>query len=541
MQRKLFFTVLAVAILTNNLFSQGVPRPKLVVGIVVDQMRWDYLYRYSERYTADGFKRMLNDGFSCENTFIPYTPTYTAAGHTSVYTGSVPAIDGIIGNNWYDRQQRKGVYCADDSSVRAIGSTSAAGKMSPKNMWTNTITDELRLATNFQSKTIGIALKDRGAILPAGHSANAAYWFDNSVGGWITSTYYGMTELPDWVKKINDKKLPDQYLQGNWNTLYPIESYKQSTADSKVYEGNIGGEDNTFPHMTSGITSNKYESFRQTPFGNTATFELAKAAVDAEKLGQRGITDFLAVSFSSTDYVGHTFGPNSIEAEDTYLRFDKDLAAFFKYLDLKVGKGQYLVFLTADHGAAHVPSFLKENKMPGGAMDDATIKKMLNDGAEKKFGVKNAILEVMNYQLYLNYETLDAEKTNQKEFKSWAISELMKLPAIMSAFDLHELPTVPIPEKIKKMVENGYNQKLSGDIQFLFMPQWFDGWDKGTTHGTWNPYDAHIPLLFYGWKIKPGKTNRETYMTDISATLAALLRIQMPNGCVGHVIDEVTK
>jgi predicted AlkP superfamily pyrophosphatase or phosphodiesterase len=541
MQRKVLLIVLALATLNNFSFGQPVPRPKLVVGIVVDQMRWDYLYRYNDRYVADGFKRMLNQGFSCENTFIPYTPTYTAAGHTSVYTGSVPAIDGIIGNNWYDRAQRKGVYCADDSSVRAVGSNSAAGKMSPRNMWTNTITDELRLATNFQSKSIGIALKDRGAILPAGHAANAAYWFDNSVGGWITSTYYGMTDLPDWVKKMNDKKLPDQYLQGNWNTLYPIESYKQSTVDNKIYESNIGGEDNTFPHMLSTITTNKYESFRQTPFGNTVTFEMAKAAVDAEKLGQRGITDFLAVSFSSTDYVGHAFGPNSVEVEDTYLRFDKDLAAFFKYLDLKVGKGQYLVFLTADHGAAHVPSFLKENKMPGGAIDDATIKKMLNDSAEKKFGVKNAILEVMNYQLYLNYETLDAEKTNQKEFKLWAINELKKLPAIMSAFDLHELPTVPIPEKIKNMVVNGYNQKLSGDVQFIFMPQWFDGWDKGTTHGTWNPYDSHIPLLFYGWKIKPGKTNRETYMTDISATVAALLRIQMPNGCVGHVIEEVTK
>lgn len=524
----------------NIIFAQSLQRPKLVVGIVVDQMRWDYLYRYYDRYSPDGFKRMLNQGFSCENTFIPYTPTYTAAGHTAVYTGSVPAINGIIGNNWYRRDLKRSWYCTDDSTVKAVGSNSSAGKMSPRNMWTSTITDELRLATNFNSKSIGIALKDRGAILPAGHSANAAYWFDNSSGGWITSTYY-MDELPAWVKKINDKKLPDQYLQQNWNTLYPINTYKQSTADNKPYEVNLQGEDNTFPHLTASITNNKYETFRGTPYGNTYTFDLAKAAVDGEQLGQRGVTDFLALSFSSTDYIGHAFGPNSIEIEDVYLRLDKEMAAFFNFLDTKLGKGQYLVFLTADHGAAHIPEFMKENKIPAGAFDDLEIKKWLNENAEKKFNVKNAIEQVMNYQLYLNYTVLDANKVDREEVKKWAINELAHHPAIMSAFDLHELAETTLPNTIKERVTNGYNQKLSGDVQFVFMPQWFDGGYKGTTHGTWNPYDAHIPLVWFGWKVKPGKTNRETYMTDIAPTLAALLRIQMPNGNVGHVVEELTK
>ncbi len=525
----------------SSLQSQQLQRPKLVVGIMIDQMRWDYLYRFYDRYSADGFKRMLNQGFSCENTFIPYTPTYTAVGHTSVYTGSVPAITGIIGNNWYRRDLKRSWYCSEDTSVSSVGSSSNAGKMSPRNMLTTTITDELRLATNFQSKTIGIALKDRGSILPAGHTANAAYWFDNATGGWITSTYY-MNELPDWVKKVNEKKLPDQYLSQNWNTLYPINTYKQSTADSKPYEASISGEDNTFPHETAALgQSTKYEAFRQTPYGNSFTFEMAKAAVDAEKLGQRGITDFLAVSFSSTDYIGHAFGPNSIEIEDTYLRYDKDIAAFFQYLDAKVGKGQYLVFLTADHAVAHVPGFMKENKIPAGTFDDADVRNWLNENAEKKFGVKKAIETVMNYQLYINYTALAENKTDENEFRNWAVSELKKHPAIMSAFDLHELPSTPLPEKIKDMVTNGYNQKLSGDIQFIFMPQWFDGGPKGTTHGSWNPYDSHIPLLWYGWKIKPGKTNREVKMTDIASTVAALLHVQMPNGSVGHVIEEITK
>ena len=540
MQRivSLFFSFTFMS--TNFVLAQQIQRPKLVIGIVIDQMRWDYLYRFNDRYSPDGFKRMLNQGYSCENTLIPYTPTYTGAGHSSIYTGSVPAINGIIGNFWYRKDLKRIWYCSEDTSVATVGSTSTAGKMSPRNMLTTTISDELRLATNFQSKTIGISLKDRGSILPAGHSANAAYWFDNASGGWITSTYY-MNELPEWVKKFNDKKLPDLYLQQNWNTLYPINTYKQSTADDKDYESGISGEDNTFPHQSSGITVNRYESFRQTPGGNTYTFDMSKAAVDAEKLGQRGVTDFLALSFSSTDYIGHAFGPNSIEIEDTYLRFDKDMAAFLKYLDAKIGKDQYLIFLTADHGVAHIPAFMKENKIPSGILDDAGVQKWMNEETEKKFGIKNAVESVINYQIYLDYAVVEQSKVDQEQLKKWMVNELKSHPAIMNAFDLHELPITTLPVNIKNMLINGYNQKLSGDIQFVFNPQWIDGWNKGTTHGSWNPYDSHIPLIWFGWKIKPGKTNRETYMTDIAPTIAAMLRIQMPNGSVGHVIEEVTK
>ncbi|MET0637646.1 MAG: alkaline phosphatase PafA [Chitinophagaceae bacterium] len=538
--RRIVFVLLFCFSLPLVMMAQKNDRPKLVVGIVVDQMRWDYLYRYAERYGKDGFNRMLKQGYSCENAFIPYLPTYTAPGHSSVYTGSIPAITGIVGNNWYRRDLKRSWYCTEDSTVATVGSSSAAGRMSPKNMWTNTITDELRLATNFESKTIGIALKDRGAILPAGHSANAAYWFDNSTGGWISSTYY-MKELPEWVRKLNEKKLPDQYLSANWNTLYPIGTYKQSTGDEKLFESSIGGEDNSFPHMTSGIKINRYESFRQTPGGNTFTLDMAKAAIEAEKMGQRGVTDFLAMSFSSTDYVGHAFGPNSIEVEDTYLRLDKELGQFFTYLDAKLGAGQYLVFLTADHGAAHVPSFLREHSLPGGTADDAVIQSWLNQNAKKKFGIADAIETVTNYQVYLNYASLDSAKIDTEAFKLWVLKELKGHPAIMSAHDLSALSSSTLTEKIKVRMTNGYNQKLSGDIQYLFLPGYFDGLEKGTTHGSWNPYDAHIPLLWFGWKIKPGKTNRETYMTDIAATIAALLKIQMPNGCVGDVIEEVTR
>jgi hypothetical protein len=518
--------------------QSGMQKPKLVIGIVIDQMRWDYLYRFNDLYGANGFKRMLNQGFSCENTLIPYMPTYTAAGHTCVYTGSVPAIHGIVGNGWFEKSINKSVYCTDDSTVSGVGSNTAAGKMSPRNMWTTTISDELRLSNNFKSKVIGIALKDRGAILPAGHSANAAYWYDN--GKWISSTFY-MNELPAWVIRENARDLPSAYMSKDWETLLPIEKYNLSTEDNKPYEAAIRGETTvTFPHRTSQITTEKYEAFKTTPGAASFTFDFAKAAIENEKLGAGPVTDFLAVSISSTDYIGHSFGPNSIEAEDAYLRLDRDIADFLQYLDAKLGKGNYLTFLTADHGVAHVPAFLAEHKMPGGTINDDDVIRDLGKAIEEKFGVKNGILSVQNYQVYLNLAEIENRQKDPAAITEMVIRLLKQQPYVVSAGSTTALSDVTLPEPQKKMFTNGYNPKRSGDVFYTFKPGYFDGGNKGTTHGLWNPYDAHIPLLFYGWNVRPGKTNRETYMTDIAPTIAAMLQIQMPNGCVGKVIEEVT-
>ena len=283
--------VMLLLLMLTGVQAQQRTKPKLIVGLVVDQMRWDYLYRYADRYGSGGFKRLQREGFSCDNTFIPYTPTVTAAGHTSIYTGSVPALHGIMGNNWYSRASKRVVYCTDDSTVQSVGSKSVAGNMSPRNLWSTTITDELRLAQNFRNKTVAIAIKDRGAILPGGHTANAAYWFDASVGGFISSTFY-MQNLPAWVTAFNARKLPDAYLKQPWNTLYPLATYVQSTADSQVYENNILGEDNTFPHRTDAVTANKYETFKFIPAANTFTLDMAKAAIEGEGLGTHDVTIF---------------------------------------------------------------------------------------------------------------------------------------------------------------------------------------------------------------------------------------------------------
>ncbi|ATP55003.1 alkaline phosphatase family protein [Pedobacter ginsengisoli] len=520
--------------------STTLNRPKLVVGLVVDQMRWDYLYRYYNRYSNGGFKRMVNEGFSAENTFIPYTPTYTACGHSSIYTGSVPAINGIIGNDWYDPQLKRSVYCAEDTTVKTVGSDTRAGLMSPKNLLTTTITDELRLATNFKSKVIGISLKDRGSILPAGHSANAAYWFDGGTGDWITSTHY-MTKLPTWVSDYNKLKMADKYFEKNWNTLYPIETYDQSTADNKDYEGKSRGEQTpTFPHPFKLYTGKNYDMIKSSPYGNTMTLDLAKLAIDSEHLGQSGSTDFLAVSCSATDYVGHQYGPNSIEAEDTYLRLDQDLEQFFNYLDTKIGKGNYLVFLSADHGAAHVPGFMTENKLPGGLFNDSPVIKSLNTTIEEKFKVKKAIVTSANSQFYFNHQAIKDANADFDAIKALAIETLKQQDGIMDAVDVTKVASSTLPEPIKKAITNGYNALRSGDIYYILKSNYFEGGKTGTTHGAWFPYDSHIPCVFMGWNVKPGKTNKTHYMTDIAATLAAMLRIQMPSGCIGEPITELT-
>jgi predicted AlkP superfamily pyrophosphatase or phosphodiesterase len=517
-------------------FPAEVARPKLVVGLVVDQMRWDYLYRYYNRYTNGGFKRLINEGFSVENTFIPYTPTYTACGHTCIYTGSVPAVHGIIGNDWYDPETKKNMYCTEDSSVSTVGSTpSSEGNMSPKNMLTTTITDELRLATNFRGKVIGVSLKDRGSILPAGHAANAAYWYQGSTGNWITSTYY-MKEVPTWIADYNKLKLANKFYAKNWETLYPMNTYVNSTADEKAYEGKTS----TFPHQLTQNIDKNFDAIRSTPYGNTITLDLAKLAILSEDLGQDNITDFLAVSCSSTDYVGHAYGPNSVEAEDTYLRLDKDFEEFFNYLDKKVGKGNYTVFLTADHGAAHVPGFMQENKLPSGVVSDRDIASKLNAYLNDKFKVNNVVLRSMNNQIIFDHDKTDKGDVSFDVIKSASVEFLKRLDGFQNAVDIAKISQSTLQEIQKKMITNGYNARRSGDIYYVLQPNWFNGGSTGTTHGNWNPYDSHIPLVFMGWGIKAGATNKMHYMTDIAPTLAALLHIQTPNGTVGEPITEIT-
>jgi predicted AlkP superfamily pyrophosphatase or phosphodiesterase len=538
----LFIFSVQAQIKVSAIKKEPVQQPTLVVGIVIDQMRWDYLYRFQPLFSEKGgFARFFQQGFLCNNTFIPYIPTFTAPGHTCIYTGSVPNIHGIVGNEWYASSLQKTVYCTEDASVQPVGSAASKnGQMSPRNMFTTTITDELRLATNFKSKVIGIALKDRGAILPAGHAANAAYWYDSQTGKFISSTYY-MNELPKWVNNFNERNLPDSFYALNWTLSLPENIYlNYCDSDHVSYERKIFGKNQTgFPYDLSAYIKKNYGILASTPYGNSITTLLAEAAIKAEELGKDSITDFLTVSYSSTDYIGHAFGPNSVEQLDDFIKLDLELGKLFNFLDATVGKNKYTVFLTADHGVAHIPAYTAKHNLPGGNLNIHL--KELNQILKNKFGKENMIASLENYQIYLNPKLIESDEIDEEDVETFLIHYLQQQEGISQVISFKELDEAPLNSAIKERIVNGYHPQRSGQLQIIVKPGYMEGDGYGTTHGLWNPYDAHIPLLWYGAGIQKGVSNRTVYMSDIAATVSALLHIQMPNGCIGSAIDEVLK
>lgn len=519
-------------------------KPKLVIGIVIDQMRYDYLDRYWSKFGNDGFKKIINNGFNCKNSHYNYMPTYTGPGHASIYTGTTPENHGIIANDWYDKRQKKYVYCAEDTTVKTVGSTSKDGLMSPKNMITTTITDQLKLNTNFKGKVIGISLKDRGAILPAGHKADAAYWFEGkNTGKWISSSYY-FNELPKWVQEVNKKNSANTYLSKPWNTLLPIAEYTASIADNNPYEGVFDGEKTpTFPHKLPALrdSNENYSLIKNTPFGNNITTEMALAAIIGEKLGEDEITDFLALSYSSPDYIGHQFGPMSVEVQDNYLRLDQDIAQLLTYLESKFGKEDVLIFITADHGAVDVPQFLIDNHIPAGYFDKKKMTADLKAFCLTKWNA-DLIENISNGNVFLNHEIITKNNLNTSQIEQEIANYLLTFEGISQTFTANTLKTTVITENIAANIQRGFNQSRSGDVVYVLASGWInDGYKTGTTHGSPYHYDTHVPLLWYGHLIPKGETTKKVVIPDIAATLAVLLNINAPSACTGNPIKDLIK
>ncbi|AYN66806.1 alkaline phosphatase family protein [Euzebyella marina] len=511
--------------------------PKLVVGIIVDQMRYDYITRFWNHYGEDGFKRFVQKGFNSKNHHYNYAPTSTGPGHTSVYTGTTPAMHGIIGNNWYDKESDSSVYCASDTTQTSVGTDSDAGKMSPHRMNVTTITDELRLHTQMRGKTIAVALKDRGAVLPGGHTANAAYWFD--AGKWITSSYY-MNSLPKWVDDLNSSNYLEKYKKP-WETLKKIGEYAESGTDNNAYEGLFDGETTpVFPHDLPKLWDKNggYNLLKSTPYGNTITTDFAIEALEKESLGADNVTDFLAVSFSSTDYVGHMFGVNSKEIQDTYLRLDEDLARLFKELDKRVGKEDYTVFLSADHAAIEVPAYLIDQKIPAGYVEWKDIRKDFDKFIEFTYGTKDLIKSFSNYQFFLNHEVIKNLELNLQEVQETLAKELLSYDGIDRTYTAYQMWQNNYTQGIPYILQNGYNQKRSGDILVVLKPATISYSKTGSTHGSPQIYDTHVPFLLYGKGVKKGSTVERTEIDDIAPTIAALLGISFPNGTTGTPVYQ---
>jgi predicted AlkP superfamily pyrophosphatase or phosphodiesterase len=541
---KYLFTFFTIIFITNLSFCQdNSDNPKLVVGIVVDQMRYDYLTRFEYRFGEGGFKRMMNEGFNCKNNHFNYVPTYTGPGHASIFTGTTPKYHGVISNNWYDKDIKQAVYCAGDDSVASVGTEDVSGQMSPHRMKTTSFADENRLFTQMRGKSIGISLKDRGAILPAGHSANAAYWFQGKLEGkFITSTYY-MAELPNWVKAYNNGGSVAKYMK-EWNTLYDIKTYTESGDDVNDFESGFRGKETaSFPYdlKTLSMENGGFDILKTTPYGNSIVTDFAIAAIDGEGLGKDNITDVLTVSYSSTDYVGHNFGANSKEIQDTYLRLDQDLKRLFEALDTKVGKGEYTVFLTADHGAVHVPAYLQSVKIPADYVNSNYEKQMFNNFMFNNYKSTELIENVSNNQIFLNHAKLKELNLNLSEVQNAIVHEIIKYKSIDKAYSSSVFLTTSFTTGIEELLQNGFNQKRSGDVVYVDNPATISYSRTGSTHGSGFNYDTHIPLLFYGKGINKGSTYQKTKIVDIAPTISALLGISFPNGNTGNPIEAVLK
>ncbi len=539
------FGIVLMLLITFSGKSQQYESPKLVVGIVVDQMCYEYLYRYYDKYCDGGFRKLMEEGTNCRNVSYNYIPTYTGPGHASIYTGTTPSNHGIVANDWYDRDLQASVNCVEDTNANSVGTTSHYGEFAPTRLKANTITDQLKL-TYPDAKVISMSIKNRGAILPGGHLSNGSFWYDFDSGKFITSTFF-MNQLPNWVNEFNDKKYVESILDGEWNTIMPIENYAESGPDDRPYEHLLPGKTTpTFPYNLNEMTgdSMNYKLFTYTPFSNTYLTDFAISSIEPNQLGEDSQTDMLCISYSTPDIIGHAFGPYSIEIEDTYLRLDLEIKKLIKALEDKVGKDNFVMFLTADHAVVPVPQYLVDNKLPGGYVFLHEHLADLQAKLTAKYGAP--LMEYQdNLNIYLKQDTIELMGLDLESVRSYVAKEVQKWNGVKRAFTADQMYGSAVDDEWRDFVRRGFHHAESGDVLFIleagYLPKEVDSEvaRKGTSHGSAFSYDTHVPLLWYGKNVPEQEVLRPINITDISATLTHLLYVQRPNLLTGKPITEL--
>jgi predicted AlkP superfamily pyrophosphatase or phosphodiesterase len=519
-------------------------KPKLIIGIVVEQMRYDYLHKYIDKFGEGGFKRLLSEGTNCKNANYNYLFTQTSVGHATIATGTYPSYHGIVAEEWYVQLKDKVVNCVSDDNVSTVGGSFESGKMSPRQLLTTTVGDELRLSSFMKSKVIGLSMQGKASILATGQTANAAYWFDDVNGVWETSSFY-MQDLPVWVKDFNGKKFADLYMQQTWETKLPLTDYlDRCLPDDNKYETGIEGK-KTFPYLLSQIgivdkTKKKYSLLRYTPFGNTFTKDFAISTIVGEELGKDDFTDLLMVTFSATEYVGQNFGPQSIELMDLYLRLDADLEHFFNFLDQELGKQNILIFLTSDHGAAHNPDYLADHGMPVGYFSQTAALSLLKSYLNAIYGKGEWVKNYYAQQLYLNRDLIEDAKLNLADFQQKVATFLLQFSGVANTVTSSTLQNIYFPSGVFSKMQRSYNQKRSGDVFINLEPGWVEkNGSTATSNNSSYSYDSHVPLLWYGWKVKRASIFDPVDMVDIAPTISYYLNIASPNAAVGQPIKEL--
>jgi len=503
MMKKFLTLLLLLLAAATAVAAEPVRKPRLVVAIIVDQFRYDYLTRFKAEYKA-GLARLMNQGAMFTNAYYEHFPTVTAVGHSVFMSGAMPSVSGIVGNDWYDRSTGKRVTAVSDDSVKVLGG--GGGGASPNRLLVDTVGDELKAATAGKSRVIGISLKDRAAILPAGHAADGAYWFDSGTGNFVSSTYY-FPDLPAWVKDFN---------------LHATEKYK----GAEWIGGKLPSDAKLFPAIVS------------SPFGNDLLERFAERAIPAESLGKDNIPDLLTISFSSNDYVGHEFGPDSAAVRATCLATDEVLGRLFQFLDSSVGLSNVLLVLAADHGVSPTPEANATRHVPAGRMP-ASIQNTIQAELAKKYGDGKWIASTSEQALYLNLDLIREKKLARAEVEETVRDSLLALTHVFRAYTRSQLMNGGLfADRIGRRIANGFNQVRGGDVYLLLDPFWFFG-TTGTTHGAPFNYDSHVPLIFLGPWVRPGIYDGTTAVNDVAPTLATILEIEVPNGADGRALTEI--
>jgi predicted AlkP superfamily pyrophosphatase or phosphodiesterase len=520
-------------------------KPKLIVGIVVEQLKYDLLERLRDRLGENGIKKLINEGTYFKNASFEYMLTQSAPGHATISTGAEPALHGITSDNWYLPLKNELIYCSRDIDVNPVGGSYESGLHSPVNLQASTFSDELEMATGKRAKVFGIGIKENSAIFSAGHAANAAYWFDNTTGTWMSSTYY-LDSLPSWVMDFNAMKYPESYLNGSWSLFRPAEAYAGCLSDSNNIEKGFNGR-NSFPYDLKKLRAkadisprHDYYLLREVPFSNSLTTSFAMRLIEKEMLGTDDITDYLSITYSATDYIGHRFGPSSVEMTDAILRLDDDIKTLLAYLNERIGKKNILVYFTAAHGISEVPSVLKKNRIPSGYFKRNQALQLLRSYLNAVYGEGDWVKGYSERQIFLNRTLIEDARLPIEEFQKKVVRFIVQFTGIATAYPYSAFEANDFGNGNLKRIINNFNPQRSGDVIITLDPGWVEEeTDWITNHNSPYEYDSHVPLIWYGWTVNRATVTRKVNMTDIASTLSAIIRIPYPNACSGEPMSEL--
>ncbi len=522
-------------------------KPTLVIGIIVEQLRYDQLEKFRNRLSENGIRRLLNEGTYFQNASFQYILTQSSSGHATISTGAEPSLHGITSDNWYVPLKNELIYCTKDLSVNPVGGSFESGLHSPVNLQSSTFSDELKMSTNKKARIFSVGMKESPVIFSAGHAADGAYWYDNTSGTWMSSTYF-IDSLPGWIADFNAMKYPEAYLTYPWTPIRPLADYSDCLPDSNKYESGFNGI-NYFPYDLKKISSKgrnnrdrDYSVLRETPFGNTFTTNFAIRLIEKENLGKDDVTDFLSICYTATDYIGHRFGPSSYEMADAILRLDMDIEDLLRYVNDNLGKRNVLIFFTASHGISEIPEVLENNRIPAGYFRQNQALQLLRSYLNAVYGEGDWIKGYSDKQIFLNRTLIEDSKISLDEVQKKVARFLVQFSGIATAYPYSAFEANDFGNGNLKRIINNFNPQRSGDVIITLNSGWVEKEDNYVTnHNSQYDYDSHVPLVWYGWAVNRATVSRKVNMTDIAATLSSLCKVPLPNACSGEPLFELLR